>query len=122
MIFAEQMDQFLIRQKMTALKCPLGDNDSPAGFLILLHQKDRRLQLEVLRVSVELANGFIVALGIRDPGKGEAPKSLRQESWSLWPRGITWKTRMLRSLNQRFLSDSRFVDKSLRSVGDGFLV
>ena len=109
-------------QKMTALKCPLGDSDSPTGFLILLHQKDRRLQLEVLRVSVELANGFIVALGIRDPGKGEAPKSLRQESWSLWPRGITWKTRMLRSLNQRFLSDSRFVDKSLRSVGDGLLV
>ena len=109
-------------QKMTALKCPLGDSDSPTGFLILLHQKDRRLPLEVLRVSVELANGFIVALGIRDPGKGEAPKSLRQESWSLWPRGITWKTRMLRSLNQRFLSDSRFVDKSLRSVGDGLLV
>ena len=109
-------------QKMTALKCPLGDSDSPAGFLILLHQKDRRLPLEVLRVSVELANGFIVALGIRDPGKGEAPKSLRQESWSLWPRGITWKTRMLRSLNQRLLSDSSFVDKSLRSVGDGLLV
>src|SRR5467141_4068987 len=109
-------------QKMTALKCPLGDSDSPTGFLILLHQKDRRLPLEVLRVSVELANGFIVALGIRDPGKGEAPKSLQQESWSLWPRGITWKTRMLRSLNQRLLSDSRFVDKSLRSVGDGLLV
>src|SRR5258707_695743 len=109
-------------QQMTAWKCPLGDSESPTGFLILLHQKDGRLPLEVLRVSVELANGFIVTLGIRDPGKAEAAKSMRQESWSLWPRGITWKTRMLRSLNQRLLSDSIFVDKSLRSVGDGLLV
>jgi signal transduction histidine kinase/CHASE2 domain-containing sensor protein len=109
-------------QQMTAWKSPLGDSESPTGFLILLHQKDGRLPLEVLRVSVELANGFIVTLGIRDPGKAEAAKSMRQESWSLWPRGITWKTRMLRSLNQRLLSDSIFVDKSLRSVGDGLLV
>jgi signal transduction histidine kinase/CHASE2 domain-containing sensor protein len=109
-------------QRMTAWKCPLGDSESPTGFLILLHQKDGRLPLEGLRVSVELANGFIVTLGIRDSGEVEPATSMRQESWSLWPRGITWKTRMLRSLNQRLLSDSIFVDKSLRSVGDGLLV
>src|SRR5579872_79023 len=109
-------------QSMTTLKCPLGNNDSPTGFLILLHPKNGRLPLEPLRVSVELANGFLVALETWDSGNGDASESMRQSSWTLLPRGITWKTRMLRTLNQRFLSDSRFVDKSLRSVGDGLLV
>jgi len=58
-------------QQMTAWKCPLGDSESPTGFLILLHQKDGRLPLEA-RVSVELANGFIVTLGIRDQGSEAA--------------------------------------------------
>src|ERR1700676_1964150 len=119
-LFHEKQD--IRAQQMTAWKCPLADGDSPNGFLILLHQKDVRMPLEVLRVAVELASGFVVALGIGDSTKGEAAESLRGASSRLLPRGITWKTRTLRALHQRLLSDSRFVDKSLRSVGDGLLV
>jgi signal transduction histidine kinase/CHASE2 domain-containing sensor protein len=119
-LFCENQDPQA--QPMTTLKCPLGNSDSPTGFLILLHPKNGRLPFEPIRVSVELANGFLVALETRDTGNDKAAESIGQSSWSLLPRGITWKTRMLRTLNQRFLSDSRFVDKSLRSVGDGLLV
>src|ERR1700730_3884007 len=47
-LFHEKQD--IRAQQMTAWKCPLADGDSPNGFLILLHQKDLRMPLEVLRV------------------------------------------------------------------------
>lgn len=119
-LFHERQD--LREQQLAALKCALGDGNPPAGFLILLHQKDARIPLELLRISVELATGFIVALGIGETANGETMEASRRTSWRLLPRGITWKTRALGALNQRILSDSRFVDKSLRSVGDGLLV
>jgi len=119
-LFRERQD--IQAQGLAALKCPLGHSNPPAGFLILLHRKDARIPFEVLRIAVELANGFIVALGIVDTANGEAAESLPRASWRTMPRGIMWKTRALGLLNQRLLSDSRFVDRSLRSVGDGLLV
>jgi PAS domain S-box-containing protein len=119
-LFHERQD--IQAQQLVALKCALGDSNPPAGFLILLHQKDERMPLELLRISVELATGFIVALGTGETTSGETIETSRPTSWRLLPRGITWKTRALGTLNQRLLSDSRFVDKSLRSVGDGLLV
>jgi PAS domain S-box-containing protein len=119
-LFLERQD--IQAQQLAALKCALGDGDPPAGFLIVLHQKDERMPLELLRISVELATGFIVALGAGETANGETMEASHRTSWRLLPRGITWKTRALGALNQRLLSDSRFVDKSLRSVGDGLLV
>src|SRR6267378_2749703 len=119
-LFHERQD--IHAQQVNALKCALGDGNPPAGFLIVLHQKDERMPLEMLRVSVELAAGFIVALGSAETANGGTGESSRLASWRLLPRGITWKTRALGTLNQRLLSDSRFVDQSLRSVGDGLLV
>jgi PAS domain S-box-containing protein len=108
--------------QVAALKCPLGGGDTPAGFLILLHNKDERIPLQTLRVSVELATGFIVALGTEEIASGETEESQQLTAQRWLPRGITWKSRTLGTLNQRLLSDSRFVDRSLRSVGDGLLV
>jgi PAS domain S-box-containing protein len=122
MVFLFHEKQDIHAQQLAALKCALGDGNPPAGFLIVLHQKDERLPLELLRISVELATGFIVALGTGETANGETMEASRRASWRLLPRGITWKTRALGALNQRLLSDSRFVDKSLRSVGDGLLV
>src|ERR1700737_2811092 len=110
-------------QIMAALKCALGNGNAPTGILILLHKMEQRMPLEVIRIAVELAGGFLVSLG-----KDHAPSSAgmvlspRLNFLRLLPHGITWKTRELGSLNQRILSDSRFVDQSLRSVGDGLLV
>ncbi len=109
-------------QQLVALTCPVGDGNTPLGLLILLHDKDERIKLEALRISVELVTGFIVALGTDEIANGETGEGSRLRSWRWLPRGITWKTRALGALNQRLLSDSRFVDKSLRSVGDGLLV
>jgi PAS domain S-box-containing protein len=109
-------------QHLAALKCPVGHGNPPAGFLILLHHKDNQIPLEMLRIAVELAAGFIVALGTEETANAETTEASRRISWRLLPRGITWKTRVLGALNQRLVSDSRFVDKSLRSVGDGLLV
>jgi PAS domain S-box-containing protein len=122
MVFLFHERQEIQAQQQAALKCALGDGNPPAGFLIVLHQKDKRMPLELLRISVELATGFIVALGTEETANGETMEASRRTSWRLLPRGITWKTRALGALNQRLLSDSRFVDKSLRSVGDGLLV
>jgi PAS domain S-box-containing protein len=119
-LFHERKD--IQAQQLAALKYPVGDGNPPAGFLILLHHKDERMPLEMLRISVELAAGFIVALGTEETANAETMEASRRTSWRLLPRGITWKTRALGALNQRLLSDSRFVDKSLRSVGDGLLV
>lgn len=109
-------------RQLTALKCPLGDGNPRVGFLIILHQKDEPVALETLRISVELATGFIVALGTEQTANDDAEQGLGVTFRRWLPRGITWKTRVLGALNQRLLSDSRFVDKSLRSVGDGLLV
>jgi PAS domain S-box-containing protein len=120
MVFLFRERQDIQAQQLAALKCALGDGNPPAGFLIVLHQKDERMPLELLRISVELATGFIVALGTGEAG--ETMEASHPTSWRMLPRGITWKTRALGALNQRLLSDSYFVDKSLRSVGDGLLV
>jgi PAS domain S-box-containing protein len=122
MVFLFHERQDIQARQLATLKCPLGDGNPPAGFLILLHQKDARVPLEMLRISVEFATGFVVALGPEETANGETVEASRLTSWRLLPRGITWKTRVLGALNQRLLSDSRFVDKSLRSVGDGLLV
>src|SRR5882762_1807172 len=122
MVFLFHERQDIRAQQLTALKCALGDGHPPAGFLIVLHQTDERMPLEMLRVSIELAAGFIVTLGNEETANGETGEGSRLASWRLLPRGITWKTRALGTLNQRLLSDSRFVDQSLRSVGDGLLV
>jgi PAS domain S-box-containing protein len=122
MVFLFHDKQDIHAQQLTALKCTLGDGNPPAGFLIVLHQKDERMRLEMLRISVELATGFIVTLGNEEAANGETGEASRLTSRRLLPRGITWKTRALGTLNQRLLSDSRFVDRSLRSVGDGLLV
>jgi signal transduction histidine kinase/CHASE2 domain-containing sensor protein len=119
-LFRERRD--IQAQQLAALKCALGDGNPPTGFLIVLHQRDERMPFEPLRISVELATGFIVALGSVATIHGETMETSRRIFWRLLPRGITWKTRALGALNQRLLSDSRFVDKSLRSVGDGLLV
>jgi PAS domain S-box-containing protein len=122
MVFLFHERQDIQAQQLAALKCALGDGNPPAGFLIVLHHKDERMPLELLRISVELATGFIVALGTGEAANGETMEPSHPTSWRLLPRGITWKTRALGALNQRLLSDSHFVDKSLRSVGDGLLV
>jgi PAS domain S-box-containing protein len=109
-------------QLMAALKCALGNGNAPTGILILLHRMEQRMPLEVIRVAVELAGGFVASLGRDRSQAGEAMQSPRLKFLRLLPHGITWKTRELGSLNQRILSDSRFVDQSLRSVGDGLLV
>jgi PAS domain S-box-containing protein len=120
LLFQERQD--IEAEQLTALKFALGDGNPPAGILIVLHQKDERKSIEQLHISVELATGFIVALGAGETANGETIKASPRTSWHLLPRGITWKTRALGALNQRLLSDSRFVDRSLRSVGDGLLV
>jgi len=119
-LFHERRDSAV--QQLVALKCPLGDANHPDGFLILLDNNKERMPLEIVRIAVELANGFIVALGTELRTDGEATEALRRTSSRLLPRGLTWKTHTLGALNQRILSDSLFVDKSLRSVGDGLLV
>jgi signal transduction histidine kinase/CHASE2 domain-containing sensor protein len=122
MVFLFHERQDIHAQQLSALKCAVGDGNPPAGFLILLHQRGERMPLEPLRISLELAYGFIVALGTGVTANGETMGTSRRTSWHLLPRGLTWKTRALGALNQRLLADSRFVDKSLRSVGDGLLV
>jgi PAS domain S-box-containing protein len=122
MVFLFHERQDIHAQQLAALKCALGDGNPPAGFLIVLHRKEERTPLEMLRVSVELAAGFVVTLGNEETANDETGEGLHLTSWRLWPRGITWKTRALGTLNRRLLSDSRFVDQSLRSVGDGLLV
>jgi two-component system phosphate regulon sensor histidine kinase PhoR len=78
--------------------------------------------VENLRIGVELAKGFLFASKADPEGKAGTKEPPWWEFWRQLPRGITWKTRELGALNQRLLSDSRFVDQSLRSVGDGLLV
>jgi signal transduction histidine kinase/CHASE2 domain-containing sensor protein len=109
-------------QLMAALKCALGNGNVPTGILILLHRMEQRMPMEMIRISLEVAGGFLVALGKDRTQATEAPQSPRRSFLRLLPHGLTWKTRELGSLNQRILSDSRFVDQSLRSVGDGLLV
>jgi two-component system, OmpR family, phosphate regulon sensor histidine kinase PhoR len=109
-------------QQAAAMKCFLGSGDQPLGVLVLLHQVDRNISPERLRVSAELANGFVAAMGADPVQDAPAREPSRLEFWRRLPRGITWKTRELGALNQRLLSDSRFIDQSLRSVGDGLLV
>jgi PAS domain S-box-containing protein len=107
-------------QLMAALKCALGGGNAPTGILILLHKMERRVPFELIRIAVELAGGFLVSLGRE---RSQATQASRRLNFlRLLPHGITWKTRELGSLNQRILSDSRFVDQSLRSVGDGLVV
>jgi two-component system phosphate regulon sensor histidine kinase PhoR len=119
-LFYEEQDPQA--QLMAALKCALGNGNAPAGILILLHKMEQRMPLEVIRIAVELAGGYLVSLGMDRSQTMESQRSPRMNFLSLLPHGITWKTRELGSLNQRILSDSRFVDQSLRSVGDGLLV
>src|SRR3984893_5481664 len=109
-------------QLMAALKCALGNGNAPTGVLILLHKMEQRMPIEVIRIAVELAGGYLVSLG-RDRSEAmESQRSPRMKFLPLLPRGIAWKTRELGSSNQRIVSASRFVDQSLRSVGDGLLV
>jgi signal transduction histidine kinase/CHASE2 domain-containing sensor protein len=118
-LFQEQKD--IPGQLLATFTCPLGGSNHPAGFLIVLYQKQERMPLEMLRISVELAGGFLVS----STGETTSDETAEAGPWTFWrllPRGITWKTRALGALNQRLLSDSRFVDQSLRSVGDGLLV
>ena len=109
-------------QLMAALKCALGNGNAPTGILILLHKMEQRMPLEVIRIAVELAGGYLVSLGRDRSQARESQRAPRMNFLPLLPHGIAWKTRELGSLNQRILSDSRFVDQSLRSVGDGLLV
>jgi len=51
MVFLFHERQDIQAQELAALKCALGDGNPPAGFLILLHQKDERMPLELLRIS-----------------------------------------------------------------------
>jgi len=95
MVFLFHERQDIQAQELAALKCALGDGNPPAGFLILLHQKDERMPLELLRISAELATGFIVGLGTGETTNGETMEASRRTSWRLLPRGITWKTRAL---------------------------
>jgi PAS domain S-box-containing protein len=92
------------------------------GVLLLLHQVERNIPAERLRIGVELAKGFLFAIKADLNGKAGTKVPPWWEFWRQLPRGIAWKTRELGALNQRLLSDSRFVDQSLRSVGDGLLV
>ena len=119
-VFYEEQDPQA--QLMAALKCGLGDGNAPTGILILLHKLEQRMPLEVVRIAVELGGGFLASLGT-DRSRGmEAAELRRRKFLRLLPHGIAWKSRELGTLNQRILSDSRFVDQSLRSVGDGLLV
>jgi len=109
-------------QLMATMKCALGNGNAPTGILILLHKMEQRMPLELIRIAVELAGGFLVSLGTDRSQAVEAAQLPRRNLSRLLPHGLAWKTRELGSLNQRILSDSRFVDQSLRSVGDGLLV
>jgi two-component system, OmpR family, phosphate regulon sensor histidine kinase PhoR len=109
-------------QQLTAIKSFLGSADTPVGILVLLHQIEKSIPLEKLRIGVELAAGFVTAMGTGSIHNSATRKPSRFGVWRLLPRGITWKTRELGALNQRLLSDSRFLDKLLRSVGDGLLI
>jgi PAS domain S-box-containing protein len=109
-------------QLMAALKCALGNGNAANGILILLHKMDQSMPLEMIRIGVELAGGFLVSLGRNRSATTEKVRSSWRSFLGLLPHGLTWKTRELGSLNQRILSDSLFIDQSLRSVGDGLLV
>src|SRR6266850_2082724 len=109
-------------QHVAALRCFLGNGTTPRGVLVLLHHVERNIPPERLRIGVELANGFLTAIEAEAPVKAKVNESRRWEFWRRLPRGITWKTRELGALNYRLLANSRFVDQSLRSVGDGLLV
>jgi len=109
-------------QQVAASRWLLGNGTTPRGVLVLLHPVERNIPPERLRIGVELANGFLTAIESEAAVKAGVRESRRWESWWRIPRGLTWKTRKLGALNYRLLSDSRFVDQSLRSVGDGLLV
>src|SRR6195256_1393559 len=109
-------------RSLTAWKCALGEGNHPTGFLILLHHKDERLPRELFRSSIELAAGFLATLRGENVGYIEYGEATTLKLPGLLPHGITFKTRAVGILTQRLLADSRFVDKSLRSVGDGLLV
>jgi two-component system, OmpR family, phosphate regulon sensor histidine kinase PhoR len=109
-------------QRVAALRCFLGNGTTPRGVLVLLHHVERNVPPERLRIGVELANGFLTAIEAGAAVKAEERESRQWEFWRRLPRGITSKTRELGALNYRLLSNSRFVDQSLRSVGDGLLV
>lgn len=109
-------------QQVAAMRCFLSNGTSTVGVLLLLHQVERNIPAERLRIGVELAKGFLFAIKADLNGKAGTKEPPWWEFWRQLPRGIAWKTRELGALNQRLLSDSRFVDQSLRSVGDGLLV
>lgn len=109
-------------QLMAALKCGLGDGNAPTGMLILLHKMEQRIPLETVRIAVEIGGGHLVSLGTERSQGMEAGEARRRRFLQLLPHGIGWKSRELGTLHQRILSDWRFVDQSLRSVGDGLLV
>jgi two-component system phosphate regulon sensor histidine kinase PhoR len=109
-------------QQVAAMRCFLSNGTSAVGVLLLLHQVERNIPAETLRIGVELAKGFLFAIKGDLDGKAGTKEPPWWEFWRQLPRGITWKTRELGALNQRLLSDSQFVDQSLRSVGDGLLV
>jgi signal transduction histidine kinase/CHASE2 domain-containing sensor protein len=94
--------------------------DDTKGALLIGQYSAHALSAATLRLCVEIAANYLFSIVEREAG---ATTPLLRSS-SLWhlPRGVEWKARALGGLHRSLLARARFVDRALRSVGDGLIV
>lgn len=91
-----------------------GEDEQPAGLLLIKDAQPSETSAESLRLCVEIATSVVNNLEYQ-------PKTLKVTKWRL-PRGVEWKAKALGTLNRRLLSRARFIDRALRAVDDGLIV
>lgn len=116
------MDQAKQSHATRTLTLRLGRAEEPLGALLINHQATREPHAEILRLSMELAAGYLARVAGNELEVEN--KRLRLSSSAKWrlPRGVEWKARALGILHRRMMARGRFIDRALRSVEDGLLV
>lgn len=104
------------------LTLKLGRAEAPLGALLIDHQATREPQAELLRLSVELATGYLARVVGNEPEVMSERFRLLSSGKRRLPKGVQWKTRALGILHHRIVARARFVDRALRSVEDGLLI
>lgn len=89
------------------------------GLLVLVTDRGRIISPERARLASELARSYLAAWSEGRHRPGALPRGTGTQ---LLPKGLAWKTRALRGLQEELMREAQFVERSLRSVGDGLLV
>ena|GEM_PF-601463 len=99
-----------------------GNDEGPAGELIIAYDAAARPTNETLMLCREIAASYLATdanAAPRDAGRSVWRRA-RRLSW--WPRGAAWKAQILAWLQQRMIMRSLFVERALRSIEDGLLI